>query len=53
MREVHDRQISQGVLDHFWTWSMQSGLENSYECVKPSSASDFIDDLERFDSRRC
>src|SRR5262245_32655985 len=27
-------KVSQGVLDQFWAWSMQSGLKNSYECVK-------------------
>ena len=41
--------VSQGVLDQFWTWSMQSGLKNSYECVKSLSESDFSEDLERFD----
>ena len=41
--------VSQGVLDQFWTWSMQSGLKNSYECVKSLSETDFTDDLERFD----
>jgi non-heme chloroperoxidase len=41
--------VSQGVLDQFWTWSMQSGLKNSYECVKSLSEADFTADLERFD----
>ena len=41
--------VSQGVLDQFWTWSMQSGLKNSYECVKTLSETDFTEDLERFD----
>ena len=41
--------VSQGLLDQFWAWSMQSGLKNSYECVKALSESDFTDDLERFD----
>jgi non-heme chloroperoxidase len=41
--------VSQGVLDQFWAWSMQSGLKNSYECVKSLSESDFTADLERFD----
>src|SRR5690606_4245510 len=30
-------EVSQGVLDQFWAWSMQSGLENAYECVKALS----------------
>ena len=41
--------VSQGVLDQFWSWSMQSGLKNSYECVKSLAETDFTDDLERFD----
>lgn len=41
--------VSQGVLDQFWTWSMQSGLKNSYECVKALAETDFTGDLERFD----
>jgi non-heme chloroperoxidase len=41
--------VSRGVLDQFWTWSMQSGLKNSYECVKSLGESDFTEDLERFD----
>jgi non-heme chloroperoxidase len=41
--------VSQGVLDQFWAWSMQSGLKNSYECVQSLSESDFSKDLERFD----
>jgi non-heme chloroperoxidase len=41
--------VSQGVLDQFWAWSMQSGLKNSYECVKALGETDFTQDLERFD----
>jgi non-heme chloroperoxidase len=41
--------VSQGLLDQFWMWSMQSGLKNSYECVKALSETDFTEDLERFD----
>jgi non-heme chloroperoxidase len=41
--------VSQGVLDQFWAWSMQSGLKNSYECVKALSETDFTEDLQRFD----
>jgi len=41
--------VSQGLLDQFWAWSMQSGLKNSYECVKALSETDFTEDLERFD----
>ena len=42
-------KVSQGVLDQFWTWSMQSGLLNAYECVKAFSETDFTNDLKRFD----
>ncbi len=42
-------EVSQGLLDQLWTWSMQSGLKNSYECVKALSETDFTEDLERFD----
>ncbi len=42
-------QVSQGVLDQFWTWSMQSGLLNAYECVKAFSETDFTQDLKQFD----
>jgi non-heme chloroperoxidase len=42
-------QVSKGILDQFWAWSMQSGLKNSYECVQSLSESDFTKDLERFD----
>jgi non-heme chloroperoxidase len=42
-------KVSQGVLDQFWAWSMQSGLKNSYECVKAFSQTDFTGDLKKFD----
>ena len=42
-------KVSQGVLDQFWAWSMQSGLWNAYECVKAFSETDFTQDLKRFD----
>jgi non-heme chloroperoxidase len=41
-------EVSQGILDQFWTWSMQSGLKNSCESVR-SLETDFTGDLERFD----
>jgi len=44
-----DSTVSQGVLDQFWSWSMQSGLKSSYECVQSLAESDFTGDLERFD----
>jgi non-heme chloroperoxidase len=42
-------QVSQGVLDQFWLWSMQSGLKNAYECIKAFSETDFHEDLEKID----
>jgi non-heme chloroperoxidase len=42
-------EVSQGILDEFWTWSMQSGLKNSYESVKSLGETDFTEDLEKFD----
>src|SRR5712671_5966697 len=27
-------QVSQGILDQFWLWSMQSGLKNAYDGIK-------------------
>jgi non-heme chloroperoxidase len=41
-------KVSQGVLDQFWMWSMQSGLKNSIESVM-SLAPDFTPDLAKFD----
>jgi len=42
-------KVSQGVLDQFWLWSMQSGLKNAYESIKAFSETDFTDDLKKFD----
>jgi non-heme chloroperoxidase len=42
-------QVSQGVLDQFWLWSMQSGLKNAYDCVKAFSETDFTEDLKNID----
>jgi non-heme chloroperoxidase len=44
-----DAKVSQGILDQFWSWSMQSGLKNSYECVQALSEADFTADLGCFD----
>jgi non-heme chloroperoxidase len=41
--------VSQGILDQFWLWSMQAGALNAYECVKAFSETDFSDDLKEFD----
>ena len=42
-------QVSQGVLDQFWLWSMQSGLRNAYASIKAFSEMDFTEDLKKFD----
>ena len=41
--------VSQGQLDQFWLWSMQSGLKNAYESIKAFSETDFTEDLKMFD----
>jgi non-heme chloroperoxidase len=45
----HGVKVSQGVLDQFWMWSMQSGLKNAYDCIKAFSETDFTEDLKKFD----
>ncbi|MGH7742780.1 MAG: alpha/beta fold hydrolase, partial [Candidatus Eiseniibacteriota bacterium] len=42
-------KVSQGLLDQFWTWSMQCGLKNAYESIKAFSETDFTEDLKKFD----
>ena len=44
-----DAQVSQGVLDQFWLWSMQSGLKNSDASIKSLAETDFTEDLQKFD----
>jgi non-heme chloroperoxidase len=46
-------QVSQGVLDQFWLWSMQAGLTNAYDSVKAFSETDFTEDLMAFDVPTC
>ena len=41
--------VSQGMLDQFWLWSMQSGLKNAYDCIKAFSETDFTEDLKKID----
>ncbi|MFC0435552.1 alpha/beta fold hydrolase [Kutzneria buriramensis] len=40
-------EVSQGILDQFWLWSMQAGAKNAYESIKAFSETDFTDDLRR------
>src|SRR5262249_28311364 len=42
-------KVSRGILDQFWTWSMQAGLKNAYECIKAFSETDLTEDLKKFD----
>jgi non-heme chloroperoxidase len=42
-------KVSQGILDQFFLWSMQSGLKNSYDTVTALSKAEFHDDLKKFD----
>jgi non-heme chloroperoxidase len=42
-------KVSQGILDQFWFWSMQSGLLNAYESIKAFSETDLTEDLKKFD----
>jgi non-heme chloroperoxidase len=42
-------ELSQGVLDQFWLWSMQAGLKNAYESIKAFSETDFTEDLKKID----
>jgi non-heme chloroperoxidase len=42
-------EVSKGILDQFWLWSMQAGLKNAYESIKAFSETDFTEDLKKFD----
>ncbi|MGD0103254.1 MAG: alpha/beta hydrolase [Rhodopila sp.] len=41
--------VSQGVRDAFWLWSMQVGLKGAYDCIKAFSETDLTEDLKRID----
>jgi len=41
--------VSHGILDQFWLWSMQAGLKNAYESIKAFSETDFTEDLKKID----
>ncbi|WP_225993688.1 alpha/beta fold hydrolase [Actinomadura rudentiformis] len=41
--------ISQGMRDSFWHQGMQAGHKNAYDSIAAFSATDFRDDLARFD----
>jgi non-heme chloroperoxidase len=42
-------QVSQGILDQFWLWSMQAGTKGAYESIKAFSETDFTEDLRKID----
>jgi non-heme chloroperoxidase len=42
-------QVSQGIRDAFWLWSMQVGLKGAYDCIKAFSETDLTQDLQRID----
>ena len=42
-------QVSQGLRDTFWLWSMQVGLKGAFDCVKAFSETDLTEDLKKFD----
>ncbi|MDP9864355.1 MULTISPECIES: alpha/beta fold hydrolase [Streptosporangium] len=44
-----DSDVSEGVREAFWLWSMQVSLKAAYDCIKAFSESDFTQDLKRFD----
>jgi len=41
--------VSPGILEQFWLWSMQAGLKNAYESIKAFSETDQTEDLKKFD----
>ena len=40
---------SQGVIQSFWRQGMMAGHKNAYDCIAAFSATDFTEDLKRFD----
>ena len=42
-------QVSQGLRDAFWLWSMQVGLKGALDCIKAFSETDMTEDLKQFD----
>ncbi len=42
-------QVSQGIRDMFWLWSMQVGLKAAFDCIKAFSETDLTEDLLKFD----
>ena len=42
-------KVSQGMIDSFWLQGMQAGRQNTYECIKSFSETDFTEDLKKID----
>jgi non-heme chloroperoxidase len=42
-------EVSQGLLEQFWLWSMQAGMLGAFESIKAFSETDFTEDLKKFD----
>jgi non-heme chloroperoxidase len=42
-------QVSRGMRDSFWLWSMQVGLKGAYDCIKAFSETDLTEDLQQID----
>lgn len=40
---------SDGMIDSFWRQGMQAGHKNAYDCIAAFSATDFTEDLKKFD----
>jgi len=40
---------SQGAIDSFWLQGMMAGHKNAYDCIAAFSATDFTEDLKKFD----
>jgi non-heme chloroperoxidase len=40
---------SQGAIDFFWMQGMMGGHKNTYDCIEAFSATDFTEDLKKFD----
>jgi non-heme chloroperoxidase len=42
-------KVSQGMMDSFWLQGMQAGANNTFDCIKAFSETDFTEDLKKFD----
>ena len=42
-------KVSQGIIDNWWRQGMMCGFKAAYDCVAAFSATDFTEDLKKFD----